>query len=137
MANVIEIVKASITAYNDKNWSKAKDVLAADAVYDEKGTDRRIQGVGKIIESTRCTKALNAKDRRAFDMDIQSGRVGVTNCKAAVARGQAAAAGEWICLDARTVISTGGAGLATSVLSDLDGQVGVGAQSLLVAPRPG
>ncbi len=45
------------------------------------------------------------------------------------------AAGEWICLDARTVISTGGAGLATSVLSDLDGQVGVGAQSLLIAPR--
>jgi hypothetical protein len=45
------------------------------------------------------------------------------------------AAGEWICLDARTVISTGGAGLATSVISDLRGQVGVGAQSLLVAPR--
>jgi hypothetical protein len=38
--------------------------------------------------------------------------------------------------DARTVISTGGAGLATSVLSDLDARVG-GAQSLLVAPRPG
>ena len=45
------------------------------------------------------------------------------------------AAGEWICLDAQTVISAGGAGLATSVLSDLDGPVGVGAQSLLIAPR--
>lgn len=45
------------------------------------------------------------------------------------------AVGEWICLDARTVISAGGAGLATSVLSDLDGQVGVGAQSLLIARR--
>lgn len=45
------------------------------------------------------------------------------------------AAGEWICLDAQTAIATGGAGLATSVLSDLDGPVGVGAQSLLVAPR--
>jgi len=46
------------------------------------------------------------------------------------------AAGEWICLDAQTNISAGGAGLATSVLSDLDGPVGVGAQSLLIAPRP-
>jgi hypothetical protein len=46
------------------------------------------------------------------------------------------AAGEWICLDAQTTISPGGAGLATSVLSDLDGPVGVGAQSLLIAPRP-
>jgi hypothetical protein len=45
------------------------------------------------------------------------------------------AVGEWICLDAQTAISTGGAGLATSVLSDLDGPVGVGAQSLLIAPR--
>ena len=45
------------------------------------------------------------------------------------------AGGEWICLDATTTISTGGAGLATSVLSDLDGPVGVSAQTLLVAPR--
>jgi hypothetical protein len=45
------------------------------------------------------------------------------------------AAGEWICLDASTTISTGGAGLATSVLSDLQGPLGVGAQSLLVASR--
>lgn len=46
------------------------------------------------------------------------------------------AEGEWICLDARTTICNGGAGLATSVLSDLAGPVGVGAQSLLIAPRP-
>jgi Acyl-CoA thioesterase C-terminal domain/Acyl-CoA thioesterase N-terminal domain len=46
-----------------------------------------------------------------------------------------AAAGEWICLDAQTAISDGGCGLATSVLSDMAGPVGVGAQSLLIAPR--
>jgi len=45
------------------------------------------------------------------------------------------AAGEWICLDAQTIISAGGAGLGMSVLSDLDGSVGVCAQSLLIAPR--
>jgi hypothetical protein len=45
------------------------------------------------------------------------------------------AAGEWICLDAQTAISAGGAGLATSVLSDTDGPLGVGAQSLLITPR--
>jgi hypothetical protein len=43
--------------------------------------------------------------------------------------------GEWICLDARTAITRGGAGLASSVLSDDDGVVAHGAQSLLVAPR--
>ena len=45
------------------------------------------------------------------------------------------AVGEWVCVDARTAISAGGAGLATSVLSDRRGPIGVGAQSLLVAPR--
>jgi len=45
------------------------------------------------------------------------------------------AAGEWICLDAQTAISAGGAGLATSVLSDTQGRIGVGAQSLLVSRR--
>jgi hypothetical protein len=43
--------------------------------------------------------------------------------------------GEWICLDAQTAVSEGGAGLATSVLSDVEGVIGAGAQSLLIAPR--
>jgi hypothetical protein len=43
--------------------------------------------------------------------------------------------GEWICLEAQTTISPGGVGLATSLLSDRDGPIGVGAQSLLVAQR--
>jgi hypothetical protein len=45
-------------------------------------------------------------------------------------------AGEWICLDAQTTLSSGGTGIATSVLSDLDGPIGVGAQALLITPRP-
>jgi hypothetical protein len=45
------------------------------------------------------------------------------------------AEGEWVCVQAQTAISAGGVGLATTVLHDLDGPIGVGAQSLLVAPR--
>lgn len=45
------------------------------------------------------------------------------------------AVGEWVCLDAETTVSDEGSGLATSVLSDADGPVAVGAQSLLVVPR--
>jgi hypothetical protein len=44
------------------------------------------------------------------------------------------ARGEWVCLDAETTVQD--TGLATSRLSDLDGPLGVGAQSLLVGPRP-
>lgn len=45
------------------------------------------------------------------------------------------AAGEWVLLDAETVASEGGVGLASTVLSDQRGRLGRGAQALLVAPR--
>jgi hypothetical protein len=45
------------------------------------------------------------------------------------------ATGEWICLDSSTAIAAGGAGLATSALSDQEGPVGVAAQSLLITPH--
>ena len=51
MPNVIETAKAATIAYNDKNWDKAKAVFAENAVYDEKATGRRIQGIGQIIEA--------------------------------------------------------------------------------------
>lgn len=43
--------------------------------------------------------------------------------------------GEWVLLDAATEIAEGGAGLASSVLSDRSGPVARGAQALFVAPR--
>lgn len=43
--------------------------------------------------------------------------------------------GEWIGLDARTLLHTGGTGLAESVLHDLDGPVGRAFQALVVQAR--
>ena len=43
--------------------------------------------------------------------------------------------GEWIGLDARTLLHAGGTGLSETVLHDLDGPVGRGFQTLVVAPR--
>ena len=51
MANVIEIAKAAVTAYNNKDWNELGKLLAADAVYDEKATSRRLEGSGRIIEA--------------------------------------------------------------------------------------
>jgi hypothetical protein len=51
MPNVIETAKAATVAYNDKNWDTMKAVFAESGVYDEKGTGRRIQGIGQIIEA--------------------------------------------------------------------------------------
>jgi hypothetical protein len=43
--------------------------------------------------------------------------------------------GEWVGLDARTIVQPGGVGLALSTLHDVDGPVGTGQQTLYVAPR--
>ncbi len=43
--------------------------------------------------------------------------------------------GEWIGLDARTLLHTGGTGLAESVIHDVDGPVGRAFQTLVVEPR--
>jgi hypothetical protein len=44
--------------------------------------------------------------------------------------------GEWIGLDARTLLDDGGTGLAESVLHDVHGPVGRAFQTLVVGPRP-
>jgi hypothetical protein len=44
---------------------------------------------------------------------------------------------EWVLLDARTRYEPGGTGLATSVLHDIDGVVGTGAQTLLISRLAG
>ena len=41
----------------------------------------------------------------------------------------------WIGVAAWTTIATGGAGLASTLLSDREGPIGTGAQSLLITPR--
>jgi steroid delta-isomerase-like uncharacterized protein len=51
MANVLEIARASITAFNEKDWNRIRALYAPDAVYDEKATNRRIQGPDQIIEA--------------------------------------------------------------------------------------
>jgi hypothetical protein len=45
--------------------------------------------------------------------------------------------GEWVCLDARTVIDAAGIGLADTAIHDRSGSLGRAAQSLFVAARQG
>ena len=53
MATALEIAKDAITAFNQKDWNRIRALYALDAVYDEKATQRRIQGPDQIIESLR------------------------------------------------------------------------------------
>jgi steroid delta-isomerase-like uncharacterized protein len=76
-ANVVEIAKAAVTAYNEKDWSKSKDSLAGEAVYDEKATHRRIQGVGPIIEAWQGWASAFPDSKATFVREFASGDTAV------------------------------------------------------------
>jgi steroid delta-isomerase-like uncharacterized protein len=73
MANVIEIAKAAVTAYNEKDWNKTRDTLAADAVYDEKATNRRLEGAGQIIEAFQGWANAFPDSKATFIREFASG----------------------------------------------------------------
>jgi steroid delta-isomerase-like uncharacterized protein len=48
---MVKLAQENIDAFNAGDWQRAKATLAPNAVYDEVGTQRRIQGVDQIIET--------------------------------------------------------------------------------------
>ncbi len=77
MANVIEIAKAAVTAYNEKDWNKTRDMLAADAVYDEKATNRRLEGAGQIVEAFQGWANAFPDSKATFIREFASGDTAV------------------------------------------------------------
>jgi steroid delta-isomerase-like uncharacterized protein len=77
MANVVEIAKAAVTAYNEKDWNKTRDMMAADAVYDEKATNRRLEGAGQIIEAFQGWAAAFPDSKATFIREFASGDTAV------------------------------------------------------------
>lgn len=77
MPNVIETAKAATIAYNDKNWGKLKAVFAEKGVYDEKGTGRRIQGIGQIIEAWQGWGKAIPDSKATFVAEYASGDTAV------------------------------------------------------------
>ena len=77
MPTVIETAKAATIAYNDKNWDKVKAVFAEKGVYDEKGTGRRIQGIGQIIEAWQGWGKAIPDSKATFVAEYASGDTAV------------------------------------------------------------
>ena len=77
MANVIEIAKAAITAYNEKDWDKTRALLAADALYDEKATNRRLEGAGQVIEAFQGWANAFPDSKATFIREFASGDTAV------------------------------------------------------------
>jgi steroid delta-isomerase-like uncharacterized protein len=78
MANVIiDTAKAATIAYNEKNWDKARAVLVEKAIYDEKATGRRLQGVNQIIEAWQGWAKAIPDSKARFVAEYASGDTAV------------------------------------------------------------
>ncbi len=49
MLSIANVAKASISAYNDKNWEKVRATLTADCLYDEVATNRKAKGIDEVL----------------------------------------------------------------------------------------
>lgn len=64
---LVDVAKAQVTAYNDKNWGAATEALASNVVYDEVGTSRKISGAAKVIETWKGWATALPDSRATFD----------------------------------------------------------------------
>ncbi|MCC2673019.1 MAG: ester cyclase [Armatimonadetes bacterium] len=46
---LIEAAKASVLAYNDKDWDRVRTVATPDVVYDEVATGRKADGIDQVL----------------------------------------------------------------------------------------
>ena len=48
--DLIKVARGLVDAFNRSDWEGCRAALAADSLYDEVGTSRRLQGVAQIIQ---------------------------------------------------------------------------------------
>lgn len=71
--SLIDAGKAPIIAYNNKDWKAAKASIAASYVYDEVGTQRKVQGADEVIAVWRGWDAAIPDSKAEFHSAIASG----------------------------------------------------------------
>ena len=71
--SILEVAKAQVIAYNDKNWEAAKQSLTGDVVYDEVATQRRIKGVAEVLPAWQGWARAFPDSRASFDRETVSG----------------------------------------------------------------
>jgi steroid delta-isomerase-like uncharacterized protein len=64
---IVDVAKAQVSAYNDKNWGAATEALAPDVVYDEVATNRKISGANQVITTWKGWAAALPDSRATFD----------------------------------------------------------------------
>jgi len=71
--SAIDIAKAPIVAYNEKNWDAVRAAVAPGFVYDEVGTQRKFQGVNDVLAAWRAWASAIPDSKATFHSALVSG----------------------------------------------------------------
>jgi steroid delta-isomerase-like uncharacterized protein len=75
--SIVDVAKAQVIAYNEKDWDAARASLAPRVVYDEVGTQRRIEGVDEVLSAWRGWATAIPDSRATFDAAHTSGEIAI------------------------------------------------------------
>lgn len=70
MRSIVDVAKASVNAYNEKDWDKARRMLAPDCVYDEIATNRKARGVDETLSLWQGWAKAIPDSKASFDNHI-------------------------------------------------------------------
>jgi steroid delta-isomerase-like uncharacterized protein len=70
---LIDAAKASLLAFNEKNWDGVRTSVSADFVYDEVATSRKVQGVDQAIAVWQGWASAFPDARATFHRELPSG----------------------------------------------------------------
>jgi len=70
MRSIVDVAKASVNAYNEKNWEKVRATLTPDCVYEEIATSRKTHGVNDTIALWQGWAKAMPDSKATFDNQI-------------------------------------------------------------------
>lgn len=73
MRKIADVARASVNAYNEKNWDKVRDSLTPDCVYEELATNRRTHGVNETVGLWQGWAKAMPDSKATFENEITSG----------------------------------------------------------------
>ena len=74
---LIDAAKASVIAYNEKDWNAVKRVVTAGIVYDEVSTNRNVQGVDEVLTIWKGWAAAFPDSKATFEDAHVSGNTAI------------------------------------------------------------
>jgi steroid delta-isomerase-like uncharacterized protein len=71
--DLTKAARGLVDAFNANDWARCKDALAVDAVYDEVGTSRRVQGATDIVSCWQAWKQAMPDVKGAVGRAVTAG----------------------------------------------------------------